>query len=366
MRPRKIYLLILPLAIFLAGCSDKPVEITREEKAIPVRAECVELRTIGVEYSVSGIAKTQKSATLSFRVPGFIESMAANLGDFVPARTLIARLDRRDYLSEIELAEAGLEGARLAVESARSDFQRISGLHAEKMISQQDFDQSATALKLAETSLAEASTKIRVTRRRLSYAELVVPYDCSITGIHSQEGEFVSTGTPVVSVCSLNPLAIEIGVPESEIARISRQDQASITLSSFPNERFSGTVSSIGASADPLTRTFPVEIAIENPEMKIKPGMVAWVQLSLSHAKEVVTIPLTAVVKNEIGQPVAFVVDDKTERVQARQIELGQAFAKEVEILNGLAVEETIVVDGQHYLDDGQKIRIIEEGEPAT
>jgi RND family efflux transporter MFP subunit len=365
-RSKGLSFFFLPIAILVACCSNKPVEIQREEKAIPVRAEHVELRRIGGKYAASGIVTTKKSATLSFRVPGFIESMAVNLGDFVPARTVIARLDPRDYLSEVELAEAALEGASLAVESARSDFQRISGLHDEKMISRQDFDQSATTLKLAETALAEARTKLDLARRRLSYAELAVPYDCSVIGTQAQEGEFVSTGSPVVSICSLDPLAIEIGVPESEIVRVSRHDKASATFSSFPKAQFSGTVTSIGASADPMTRTFPVEITIENFEKKIKPGMVAWVELSLSHAKEAVTIPLVAVVKNKIGQPVAFVVDDETERAEARRIELGQAFAKEVEIVSGLTVGEKIVVDGQHYLGDGQKIRVIEEAKQAT
>lgn len=355
------FALFLTLPILLAGCAGNDAETTREEPLIPVRTGQVEVRTIGAEYSVAGVVKAKKKATLSFRVPGFIEKRTVNIGDHVPASAAIAKLDQRDYASEVELAEAELAGARLGVESARSDFLRVSGLYAEGMTSQQDFERSETALKLAETALAEAKTRLELSRRRLDYARLLAPYDCGVVGIHSQEGEFVTTGAPVISVCSLDPLTVEVGIPDSEIIRIKLHGHASVNFSALPEEEFPGAVTSIGAIADASTRTFPVEITFENPDMRIKPGMVAWVRLALSDAAQAITIPLVAVVKDKDGNPVAYVIDAQKEHVSARRLKLGRAFAKDVEVLDGLTIGEKIVVDGQHYVEDGQKIRLVKE-----
>ena len=353
------------LLLSLHACTEKNVEATRQERVAPVHTARVERGAIGSSYAVSGTATAKKKATLSFRVPGFIEKIHVGRGDYISAGSTIAELDASDYLSEVQLVEADLEGARLSLENTRADFDKINGLYKGKATSQQEFERAETALKLAETGLAEVRTRLELVKRRLTYTRLLSPYDCGIVEQHAQAGEFVDTGSPVVSICSLDPLTVEAGIPDAEIMRIREGDPASITFSALTSAKFSGTVTSIAPVADAATRTFTVEISIDNPGMKVKPGMVAWVNLALSTSTEAVTIPVTAVVKDEDGRPVAYVVVAGTDRAEARRLQLGRAFGKEIEVLDGLSVGEEIVIDGQHYLESGQKIHRVKEGKPT-
>ena len=356
-------LLVFALGLFcFLSCAKSESQVTHEEPIAPVHTRIVESSKVGANYAVSGTVTAKKKATLSFRIPGFIRSTHVDRGDYALVGTILAELDPSNYRSDVELAEAELESTRLTLENARADFEKIEGLYKDRTASQKEFEHAENTLKLAETGLIAKRTRLELARRRLGYTKLSSPYDCGIVEKHAQAGEFIDAGRPVVSICSLDPLTVEVGIPDSEITRIRVGDEASISFAAIPSTEFSGSVNSIAPSADFSTRTFPVEIPVDNPDMQIRPGMVAWVELALSTATEAITIPLIAIVRDEDGQPSVYVVNSDTDRAEARRLTVGRAFGTQVEVLDGVSLGEEIIVDGQHQLEVGQKILRVQEG----
>ena len=160
-------------------------------------------------------------------------------------------------------------------------------------------------------------------------------------------GEAVERSSTLFTLENLNSVTVQANVGETDIARVSVGQPVIVTVPSYPNERFSGTVSSLGGSIDEKTRTLPVRCVVENPARRLRPEMFAQVSLSTNTPRPALVVPQAALVGDSDSQAV-YVAGNGGFR--KRPVVIGRTLGSRVEIESGLHVGDRVVTDGAFIL----------------
>jgi RND family efflux transporter MFP subunit len=180
-------------------------------------------------------------------------------------------------------------------------------------------------------------------------------------------GEMVVPNAPVARVVAIDPVKVTAGVPERFALFVKPGAAAQVTFDILQDREFSGTIGFVGSSVEDRSRTFPIEIVLENPQRFVKPQMVANVQVVRSMLAEAVVVPQEVVIRDEGGYHVFVVVErDGVSIAEARAVTLGSAYDDRVVIEQGLEVGDRLITLGSQLVDDQSRIRIVSEGEQAT
>ena len=209
---------------------------------------------------------------VSSRVPGKIESLKADEGDYVGKDDVLAVIDAQDVSSQHDEAKA-------AFEFASSDYERMDSLYRQAMASKQQYD-------AARTGAARAQAAYEAAKDRLENVQIKSPVTGTVLVKAVEEGELVSVGSTVMTVANLTSLELKVYIPEDQVGRIALGRAAVITVDSFPGQKFEGKVKYISNKAEftpkniqtkeeRVNQVFEVKIKIPNPDMKLKPGMPA-------------------------------------------------------------------------------------------
>jgi len=212
-------------------------------------------------------------------------------------------------------------------------------------VSEQMFEKTRMGLEVARANFEAASSVVRIT----------APIDGVVTSLNVREGEVVLVGKVVCTVAKLNKAKVVVAASESEILGVTKGAQA--TISASDGETVTGFVSSISSSADPITRTFRVEITAGNDSRTLKPGSFSTVTVRTGYKKDALLVPPRAVLDWQ-GKRVVFVAaQDST--AQLRAITVGIVNQESMEVLSGLAENDLIIIEGHERLKGGEKLNIL-------
>jgi RND family efflux transporter MFP subunit len=233
------------------------------------------------------------------------------------------------------------------IENYRRVYKRVSGLFAVGGASQQELDNAKLQLDMAETNLKNLSEN----------TFLLSPITGIITARNYDEGDMYSGQMPIMTVMQISPVKLKINVTESFYSKVKTGMPVDVKVEVFGDEKFSGKISLIYPTIDERTRTFGVEVKINNNNGKVRPGMFARVKMNFGNIKHVV-VPDIAVVKQS-GSAERFVYVYADGKVSYRKIELGQRLGAEYELLSGVENGEVVVVSGQSKLNDGVEVEVV-------
>ncbi len=186
----------------------------------------------------------------------------------------------------------------------------------------------------------------------------LAPIDGYIDMRGIEPGETASPGRPVFRIVRLNPVEVNVGVPETDLHRVRVGQKAVVTLPALPGQSFEGTIRIINVAADPSTRTYMARISLPNPKQVLKIGMVAEAKIAGDRKIPVMTVPGEAIVRDAQGATIVFVYFPKQGRVYSKRVKAGPLCGTEVEIQEGLSGNESIVIAGQDHLRDGVPVTI--------
>ncbi|WP_353234974.1 efflux RND transporter periplasmic adaptor subunit [Diaphorobacter ruginosibacter] len=345
---------IVSAGVALAGCSRK------EPQPEPVRA--VKLLTVGaaplhaqLEYSAEVRARVE--SRLGFRVPGKIVERQAELGQHVKAGQLLAQLDARDYQLSAQAAQAQVNAARTQRDLAAADVQRYSKLKEQSFISGAELERREASLKAAQASLDQAQAQLASQGNQASYTRLVADVSGVVTGIDAEPGQVVAAGTPVVRIAQDGPRDAVFSVPEDKVAQL-RTGQEVTVRPWAEGAPLKGTVREVAASADPVTRTFLVKVAIEGAQVPplgatvyVEPGALG------REGIQALTLPTTAL-RQEGGQTAVWVYDAASGSVRSQVVRIATADGNQAVIADGLQPGMQVVATGVHVLSPGQKVTV--------
>jgi RND family efflux transporter MFP subunit len=260
------------------------------------------------------------------------------------AKANLEKINKGARPEEIQSSLAGVKQAEAALERAKANHAKLKGgASVEEIIS------SEAQLKQAEASLDLAQLK-------LEDAVIKSPISGYIATVNIEEGEMISPGSPVVNVLSLNPVYVNAGVSAQVIKNIEKGDKVKVNIFAYQNKDKTGTIEMISPTINPQTQSFPVKVKVTNQDNTIKGGMVADIHFTLTQQTNSLIVPVDAVLDID-GDPYLYVIEDG--RAVRRNIKLGLINKQRVEVVDGVEVNETIVVQGNSSLQAGDSVEVI-------
>lgn len=333
------------------------------------------------QLTLPGNIRAWQEAMLYAKVAGYLKTMAVDQGDWVKTDALLAEIEAPEMLADLDKLRAELvrhqaevERRRAEGELARLEHERLRGAQAkssdlvmplsvDKARAQRDVAQATLNVALAQQNEAAASLK-RV-ETLLAYARITAPFDGVITRRWVDPGAFIPAATSgsaaknaaVVSLMDFRRVRVTFALPDTEVPLLTTNLAARVTVPQLPGRVFDGKVTRFAYALDEATKTMPVEIEIPNADLALRPGMYASVRITLERRANGLLVPAEALVSEKKKTHVFVVRDSKAVRVPVR---VGFDDGVQVEILEGLAADEPVIVAGKQSLTDGQPVKGVE------
>ncbi len=308
--------------------------------------------------SAIGTVAPVQGVTVSADLPGIVERIAFDSGRSVAQGDVLVELDTRQERAQLTAAEAQLELTRL-------NFERMERLVAEDAVSRAEYDSAAAAHRQADARIHE----IRATIERKT---IRAPFS-GILGIRQVNlGQYLTGGDPVVPLQSLNPIYVNFGVPQQDMAQIRLGRSVRITANNLDATEFTGRVSAIDSVADAATRNVQVQATLANTGAKLRPGMFVQAQVMLGATHSVIALPASAINYAPYGDSVFVVADLKNEQgqtyrgVRQQVVKLGATRGDQIAVVSGLNPGEEVVTSGVFKLRNGAAVQINNSVQPAN
>jgi len=346
--------LMLVLAAALAACSKQP------PLAEPVRS--VKVMTIGVQgvgsqLEYAGEVRARVESTLGFQVGGKLLERPVEAGQRVKAGQLLARLDARDLTLATDAARAQVAAARTNRDLAAADFKRYTELKNQGFIGSAELERREAVLQSAQAQLDQAQALLSAQGNQAAYASLVADAPGVVTAVLAERGQVVAAGAPVLQLAQDGARDVVFAVPEDKLAAIKVGTSAQVRVWAAPGLR-PGVVREVAASADPVTRTFTVKVALQAGD-DLALGSTVSVLPQAVQAVDVPVIKLPTSALWQQGQATAvWVLDRASMTVKPQTVQIATADGNDVVILAGLQPGMQVVVAGVHVLAPGQKVTL--------
>lgn len=342
---------IVLLGAVLASCGN---EQAPPAEGRPVGVVTVEAGQFAEDIQLSGEIQAKKDVGLAFRIGGRVLERPVNVGDRVTAGQLIARLDPALEQNALVAAKAALEAARGEVSTARSNFERQDRLMGQGFTTRLRFDQALRAQETAQAGLENAEAQLELARDRLGFTELRADAAGVVTARQIEPGEVVQPGQIVVQIARDDIRDAVFNVPAAMLDTHLSDARIRIALADVPTVTAYGTVREVAPQADPVTRTFEVRVALQNPPEAMRLGSTVVGRVELTTAA-IVSIPASALTQQG-RTPAVWIVDPAKSTVSLRDVDVLRFDPATVVLSQGLEPGETIVSAGIQALHPGQRV----------
>jgi membrane fusion protein (multidrug efflux system) len=323
-----------------------------------VSAVRVQFQQWQAENSAVATLRAARGADLAPEVAGTVQEIRFESGDNVKAGVPLVQLNADSDIARLKSLEAA---AALAETTYRRDTEQFKI----EAVSKATLDADAANLKSANAQVEE--------QRALVAKKLIrAPFEGRV-GIRSVDlGQYLSPGTKIVTLQSLDPIYADFPVPQALLARYAVGQKVVITTDAFARQRFEGRVTALDSKVDQATRNVTVRAAVRNPKQLLLPGMFATVETTSGGPARLLTLPQTAITYNPYGNTV-FVLEEhkdasgKTELVaQQKFVTTGATRGDQVAVVSGLSEGETVVTSGQLKLRNGAAVAVNNDINPSN
>ena len=351
--------LMLLCCITLMGCSKQKTEVEQEVPLVMV----TQPSSLHLEQkSYAGEVQARQQTALAFRVAGQVTQRFADVGDRVKVGQVLATLDVQDAALQLNAARAQLESAQSAAKIASDELQRFQQLLPMNAVSRSQYDAVKNQYQHAMAQLKQAQSNYAVSSNQTDYNQLRATKNGVITERNIEVGQVLAAGQVAYQLAIDGEREVVIGVPEQAVAEIRVGQEATVSLWSQPDSRFTGTVREISPAAD-QSRTFKVKVALREGNAQIQLGQSARVFLT-RQANQGLYVPLSSV--SATGQQAFVLVLQADSTVRQTPVTLGAYGRDSVPVLSGLQAQDYVVMGGVHLLRDRQKIRPINRDNQAV
>lgn len=364
-----VFTTILLSTSLLVGCGKTQKAMAKEESLIRVQTAKVEKKNLTMKTTLSGKIKPIKESSIVPKMPGKVTNVHVEIGNRVQKGDILFKLDQKDLLNAVKTSEAAyntslanLKLTQEKMDNNKKNYERNKALYEQGALSKQQFEQSELSaseaqLNLVKAQLEQARVSLENAKSKLSDCIITAPISGFITSVNITEGELASSGAPAVNIADLDTVLIETSISEHLINKVHTGDEVDVLVKSASKEPLKGKVSALSPAPTKNGLTYPMKITLENKEAFIKAGMFAEIRIVSDHKKNIIAIPSDSVVVKD-GNEVVFVIHEN--QALTKDVSLDLDNGQYVEVTKGLKEGDMIVVKGQNYLDEGNKVKIIE------
>jgi len=385
--------------VVLAGCGK---EQAASPDPVPVKVELVATQEVRPAWRYSGEIRPDTEVQMAFKEPGYIAALHQvrgadgrvrdlQVGDEIPAGTVLARLRRNDYEAPLntaiaqeqstqgalQVSQAQLEQSKADQIKADQDFDRAQALYAAKALTRPDYDAAVAhhdealagvqaamrQINARQGQLHEAQSQIVSARIGVGDTNLIAPMPGVIAAKQVERGDLVNAGTVAFTLDDTRVVKVDFGVPDNMLAHFRMGSPVPVELEAV-GRSLTGRVTQIAASANRESRVFNIEVTLPNLDRSLKVGMIATVRITPVSAQILPLVPLTALITAESGSNdySVFTVQEQDGKQFARlkSVRIGESIGKSVLVNEGLLPGERIIVNRTNQLADGTLVRVID------
>ena len=321
--------------------------------------------------NASGYVVAQRKAAIASKGTGRLIYLGVVEGDQVKKNQIIGRLENNDILAQLDQAKANLNLQQAGLVDAQNTFSRVQNLFNKGLSSQQEFDQAQSNLNSVLASIEVAKAGIRVAEVSLENTLIRAPFDGTVLTKNAEVGEIVApfggsttSKTAVVTIADMKSLLVEADVSESNIEKISANQDCEITLDAYPEKSYSAYVFKIVPTADRSKATVLVKVGFKKYDGRVLPEMSAKVSfftepvdLSIANQKPILVISESAV-RNENGKSYVFTITDN--KAVKNEIITGQKLGSYFEVLSGLQPGQKVIDSLNEKIIEGVDVMLEE------
>ncbi len=319
------------------GGSSEEAAVAEKESAVKVKVkQCFDREVEQIEVFTATVEPNIKN-NIAPQQPNRIAKIYVEVGDMVRKGQLLATMDA-----------VSLDQIKLKMSNDSLEFDRITKLYEVGGVSKSNWDAMKMAYKISKSTYENL----------LENTSLVSPIDGVVTARNYDQGDMFNGAVPLFVVEQIRPVKLLVNASEKLFTSIKKGMEVDVKLDVYGDEIFKGKVSLVYPTINPQTRTFPVEIKIENTNGRVRPGMFARATFAYGTANHVV-VPDMAIVKlTGAGDRFVYVVENN--KVVFKKVELGRRMDTEYEIVSGLNSGDNVVVEGHARLTNGAEVEVMQ------
>lgn len=323
----------------LASCSSSPSsKATEEQSADTVRLVEVapaEMRALSLSEEFTAQLEAKVVNNITAQAGGRLKQLLVKVGDRVGAGQAVARMEATQAAqAQIQLADA------------KTNFARMDELYKVGGVSKAQWEQAKSAVDQAKLAYGNAAEN----------TVLRSPISGFVTAKNYDNGDMTSPQLPVVVIQQIAPVKAVIGVSEQYYSYLKKGAAATLSVDALGEETFSGIVTNIFPTLDPVTHTVSTEIEVANKDLKLRPGMYARVHLDFG-TKEALTVPDKAIVR-QAGSGARYVYVFSGGKAVYRAVELGQQQGDLYEVVSGLNAGDQVITSAPSNLKNGLSVKL--------
>ncbi len=344
---------LLVLMTATVGCGSDGEPAHYEPKTVNADLATVERIMVPRLVTTTGALEAENAVEVSTRLMGHVREVLVRSGDAVTAGQLLVRIDETDMIARKNQAAAGIAEARAVLDNAETNLSRFERLYAERSVSKSQLDDARTGRDRAFASVSGAEAALATVNVQLGYLRITAPTSGTVTQRLVDPGDMASPGQPLVTLEQNNIMMVRAGISERDIDLVDVGGDVRVTVTSLDQAVFEVPVARVLPAANPMSRTFDLEAYLPNQDGRLRSGMFARVEVSIG-AREAVLVPAAAL--HTRGQLTGLWIVNDESIAHLRWIRVGRAIGDRVEVISGLQGGESIVLQADQPLIEGDRI----------
>jgi RND family efflux transporter MFP subunit len=332
--------------------------------AAPVKVFKVIRQRISEKLLYTGTIEAWQKINITPDVGGKIDRINVNEGDRVSKGQVLAELDTQAIRLQLEQAEAAWAVAQANFNNAKTNWERMERLYKENAVSEQQYEQVKLAFDSAKAQLNQAQAAVNLAKHSLNVSIMKAPFSGVIASKNADVGDVINplmggfspgSGGGVLTLVDFSRIKIRVEISGADIPLVRKGQEAILRVPTIPGREFRGTVQVVNVAADPQTKKFGIEVAVDNPDLVLRPGTFGEIILEIQTHEKALVVPQKAILENKH----VFIARDG--QAVKREVVLGLQNSSLVEIQNGVEEGDLVIAEGNFGLEDGAPIEITGE-----
>lgn len=349
--PRIALLVMIALVFILAMAIKKESASIASSKAAgikperpPVNAVTLLLQPTAIHDRINLPGSIEAWTTLSLlsKLNGTVDEVLVREGQKVRKGDILARIDAEEYRIAVERAQA-------AYNLAKAEYERDKAIFVKGVIPVAELETNKTGMETAKADLDNAQLQ-------LSRCAITAPMNGIVRKIDAKVGLQLAVGDPLAEILEIDRLKAVVGIPESDVPAVRGLDSVDIKLQALGDQTITGKVHFLSSSPETVARLFRLELAIDNPNGEILPGMFFRADVVKKTVPDAVAIPFYSVISRNNEQ---YVFIEKNGAVEKKNVKLGIMEKWLVQVTEGLKAGDSLLVEGHRDVEDKQKVKVV-------
>ena len=311
-----------------------------------------------VSVELPGQTQAYIQAPVFAQTSGYLKKWYFDIGAPVKAGEVLAELDTPQVDQQLNQAKATLKEAQAALDLSLVTYRRDQDLLQRRVIAQQDFDTANSDLGVKQATVNADEAAVLSLQALEDFKTVKAPFDGIVTARNTDIGALINSGSgnPLFIVAQVKPLRIYINVPENMAQDVSVGASAELRFNEFPGREFSGKIVRTAGAIDPNSRTLLTEVDVPNESGELYPGAYTQVRLVTGTSNRSVLVPANTLLFRSEGAAVGLVNQNNV--VELKKIKIGRDLGNQLEVTQGLSVDDRIIVNPSDSLAAGQKVKV--------